>query len=539
MPLKGGSDLSSPAESAKRAVLPFALISSGTATEEFPIEMTYATILADVEKHRAKAGLIRKQEEIMSFVSTIHWPIITVPWREGRHLVFDGMAVWSYVFEDRRVASTEAFVKALSACKNFREFIALEASHAGYFRDFAVVERLPVMGLFIHEEFMKDLLEHINLAQPREGAHSSFLEPRLPGSEAANAVKKIADMILFGRKMLAGLEQAKEILKIAVDRFRKEIDGVIDETKRKYNAKIDAIKPEVTTKVADLEKRRDEAWSSMQPRLVSLQGEVRRLESEESHWHAESKRKDATPDVTAKAKERLHATRRDVQKAKDDAEKYQEEMSRMRGDYDKQIQSQWERIRSLERERDAQVNALINDQANMTQKASQMHHNMEDLKNRKEEEIVSVEAQGVPIPPHLSSEIVYMPLMVCLLQGDKGVRYLVYPPMIAKSGKGVLGGIQSMFGGLVLPLEPKTKEFDETFRAGIEKALAEDRSLATYIGSVSMSSNILHMRDLPEMLAKGLAEMKNQGWIKDKHEKELLASLQKHIALASSTAPRK
>jgi hypothetical protein len=47
------------------------------------------------------------------------------------------------------------------------------------------------------------------------------------------------------------------------------------------------------------------------------------------------------------------------------------------------------------------------------------------------------------------------------------------------------------------------------------------------------------MRDLPEMLAKGLAEMKNQGWIKDKHEKELLASLQKHIALASSTAPRK
>ena len=125
------------------------------------------------------------------------------------------------------------------------------------------------------------------------------------------------------------------------------------------------------------------------------------------------------------------------------------------------------------------------------------------------------------------------------MQGDKGVRYMVYPPMIAKSGKGVLGGIQSMFGGLVLPLEPKTKEFDETFRAGIEKALIEDRSLATYIGSVSMSSNKHHMRDQPEMHAKGLAEMKNQGWIKDKHEKELLASLQKHIALASSTAPPK
>jgi len=520
-------------------VLPFALISSGTATEEFPIEMTYATILADVEKHRAKAGLLRKQEEVMSFVSMINWPIITVPWREGRHLVFDGMTVWSYVFEDRRVASAEAFTKALNGCRTFKDFIAFEASHGGFFRDFASVERLPVMGLFIHEEFMKDLLEHINLARTREGSRTSYLEPRLPGSEAANAVKKIADMILFGRKMLADLGQTKELLKNSVDRFRKEIDGVIDETKRHFNAKIEAIRPEVTSKVAELERKRDETWTSMQPRLISLQGEVKRLESEETHWHAESKRKDTAPEATAMAKERLHVTRAEMKKAKEGAEKYQEEMARTRSDFDKQVQTQWERIRSLERERDARVAALVNDQSGMTQKASQIHNNMEELKRRKEDEIAWVEAQGVPIPPHLTSEVIYMPLMVCSLQGDKGVRYMVYPPMIAKSGKGVIGGIQSMFGGLVLPLEPKTKEFDETFRTGIEKALEEDRSLATYIGSVSMSSNILHMKELPDMLARGLAEMKNQGWIKDKHEKELLASLQKHIALASSTAPPK
>jgi len=33
--------------------------------------------------------------------------------------------------------------------------------------------------------------------------------------------------------------------------------------------------------------------------------------------------------------------------------------------------------------------------------------------------------------------------------------------------------------------------------------------------------------------------MKNQGWIKDKHEKELLLSLQRHMTMASSTAPPK
>ena len=526
-------------EPAKRAVLPFALISSGTTTEEFPVEMTYAAILADAEKHRAKAGLIRKQEEVMTFVSTLHWPIIIVPWREGRHLVFDGMAVWSHVFENRRMASTENFMKSVGACKNFKDFISLETSHSAYFRDFAEVDRLPVMGLFIHEEFMKDLLEHIGLAKAREVLHSSFIEPRMPSMEAENAVKRIKDMIAFGRKELEGLAGAKENLKAAVDKYRKEIDDLIDETKRKYQGKIDAIKPEVTSKVAELEKKRDETWVNMQPRAVTLQGEVRKMESEEDHWRRESKRKDIAPDAATSAKERMHAARRDLEKARAESQQYQDEMARVRDNYDKQVQSQWERIRSLERERDSQVTTLINDQAGMTQKASQIFHNMEELKRRKEEEIAFVESQGVPVPPHLSSEIVYMPLMMCYLQGERGSRYLVYPPMIAKTGKGVIGGIQSMFGGLVLPLEPKTKEFDETFRAGIEKALMEDRSLATYVGSVSMSVNILHRRDLPEMLTRGFAEMKNQGWIKDKHEKELLLSLQRHMTMASSTAPPK
>lgn len=531
--------MSQPSESAKHAELPFALITGGAGTEEFPLEMTYATILADVEKHRSKAGLIRKREERMTFVSTVHWPIIVVPWREGRNLVFDGMAVWSHVYEDSRIPSTESFTRAIGGCKNYKDFITMEASHASYFKEFIEVARLPVMGLFIHEEFMKDLLEHISLAKSREAGHASFLDPRLPVVDANNAVRRISDIATFGKKELEGLSSAKENLHSAVDRFRREIDGHIEETKRKYQARIDAIKPEVTAKVAELEKKRDEMWSTMQPRLVTLQSEVRRLESEETHWHQESKRKDVAADATAKAKDRLHATKRELERAKTDAEKYQDEMARTRDGYDKQIQSQWERIRSLERERDAQVTALLNDQQGLTQRASQLFQDMEGLKKRKEDEIGFIEAQGVQVPPRLISEIIYLPLMICMLQGEKGTRYMVYPPMIAKSGKGVLGGIQSIFGGLVLPLEPKTKQFDEVFRTGVEKALVDDRSLATYINSVSMSSNILHRKDLPDMLTRGLAAMKDQGWIKDKHEKDLLQSLQKHIALAASTAPPK
>jgi len=508
-------------------------------TQEFPQEMTYAAILADVEKHRSKAGLIRKQEERVSFLSTVYWPIVVVPWREGRNLVFDGMAVWSHVFEDHRLPNTEAFVKVLAACKNYKDFQGQEASHETYFKEFMDVERLPVMGLFIHEEFMKDLLIHIGLARAREVHQATFLESRLPPSEARNSVTRIAKLAEFGRKELDGLSRAKDELKAATDKFRHEVDRVIDETRQKYQQRIDAIKPEVTAKVTQLERKREEMWQMMQPRLLSLQAEVRRLESEESHWARESKRKEAGEDAVSRARDRLSSARRDLERSQSDAQKFQDEMAQARAGYDKQIQEQWERIRSLERERDAEVTRLQNLQREMTQRASSIFQDMEGLKKRKEEEIAFVESQGVQTPSHLTSDIIYMPLMMCQLHGEKGVRYMVYPPMIAKSGKGMIGGIQSMFGGLVLPLEPKTKQFDEVFRTSIEKAMTEDASLATYISSMSMSANVLHNKDLPGMLAKGLSEMKNQGWIKDKHEKELLQSLQKHIELASQTAPPK
>jgi len=531
--------LSQSSEYSKRAVLPFALIAGTGGASEFPLEMTYATILADVEKKRAKAGLVKRREEVVAFVSMLHWPIILIPWRENRFLVFDGMAVWSHVFEDPKIANTQSFLRAIEGCAGYKQFASVEDAHVAYFKEFAEVERLPIMGLFIHEEFMKDLLDHFGFARPAESAQSSFLEPRMPTNDATMAVKRIADMIIFGKKELEGLAVAKESLRSTLERFRREIEGLVEEVRRRFTSKIEAIRPDVTDKASQLERKREEMWSLMQPRLVSLQAEVRKLESEESHWVRESKRKELGQEAQTKARERLNNARRDLENAKGEVQKYQDEMARMRSDYDKQVQAQWERIRSLERERDAQVAALMNDQQTMTQKASMMFQDMENLRKKKEEQIAFVEAQGVMVPPQLTSDVIYMPLFVSSLVGDKGVRYAVYPPMIAKSGKGVIGGIQSMFGGLVLPLEPKTKQFDEVFRTGIEKALVEDRSLATYIGSVSMSANVLHRRDLPDMLVRGFAELKSHGWIKDKHEKELLRSLQRHITMASSTAPPK
>jgi hypothetical protein len=131
-----------------------------------------------------------------------------------------------------------------------------------------------------------------------------------------------------------------------------------------------------------------------------------------------------------------------------------------------------------------------------------------------------------------------MPIFVGSFVGDRGRRMIVFPPMVARSGKGVMGSLKSTFGGAVLPLEPKTHQFEQIFRAGIEKALAEDASLAALLASVGNANNLLHLGNLKALLSRGLAEMKSQGWIKDKHERELLLSLERHISAATKSAPK-
>jgi hypothetical protein len=143
-----------------------------------------------------------------------------------------------------------------------------------------------------------------------------------------------------------------------------------------------------------------------------------------------------------------------------------------------------------------------------------------------------LESQGVPasVP---DTTVVHMPIFVASFSSDRGRRMVVYPPMVARAGKGVLGSLKSTLGGAVLPLEPKTHQFEQIFRGGIEKALVEDASLTALLASVGNANNLLHLGNLPALLRQGLAEMKAQGWIKDKHERELLSNLERHIEFAA------
>lgn len=518
-------------------VLPFAVIErEGGAGEEFPFEMTLATVLADVEKQREKAGLIRKREETLEFAALLYWPIYICPWRENRNLVFDGMSVWSYVFPQGHVPDVRAFSSAVEGAKDYRALKTYLDERAAYFDQFAGMENHPIMGLFIHEEFMRDVLAHLSLARPRQIRGSPMLQVRLSLTHASEAVKRLRAIVGSMVKDIDAVGAAGASLETALTHARDELGTMREKSGRSYAKQIETIQPEIVAEVDRLEREREAKWSTMAPKLIDLQATAQKMEADLAAWEAESRRRDDLA-AAAHAKERRDATRANLDRAHHDVQRYQSDMAKLRNWSDQQIQTQWERIRALERERDAEMNRLHQEEQAIAAAAGKVSNGVRGMLKALADGVQFLESQGVPANVK-DTTLVHMPIFVGAFSGERGRRIIVYPPMVARTGKGVMGSLKSTFGGAVLPLEPKTQQFEQIFQAGIEKALAEDASLSALIASVGNANNLLHLGNLKTMLSRGLADLKSQGWIKDKHERELLLNLERHIEAAARTAPK-
>lgn len=517
-------------------VLPFAVIErEGAPAQEFPVEMTLATVLADVEKAREKAGLLKAREETLEFTSLLYWPIVVAPWQEGRHLVFDGMGIWSYVFSMGKVPDARGFAASLDSAADYRALLGLLQSRATLFDAFPDIERVPVMGLFIHEELMKDILGHAALAKTRTIRSTSLLTARILSPQVGEATRKMRGLLDQMKTNQDSLAVAGSALERALERTRREIAALREKTIASYGAKIDGVRPDVTSRVASLERERDEKWAAMQPRLLDLQAQVQKAEADYAHWDMAAKTQYG-PEAQA-AGQRAYAARGELDRSREAVTRYQQETAQTRESYDRQIQAQWERIRELERARDAEVQRLSQEEQGVASLVARLGGALNGLARQLDEAGKFLAGQGVPAAV-TDVTLIRMPIVVASLVGDRGRRLVVYPPMVARAGKGVIGGIRSTFGGAVLPLEPKTEQFEREFRAGIERAIASDPSLAAYLTSVGNSNNMLHMANLREMLARGLAGLKSQGWIKDRHERDLILAVERHIQVAAQTAPR-
>jgi hypothetical protein len=497
-----------------------------------PEHMILATIFTDVEGDRKHRSFLSRSEEQVVFVAPIWYPIAIVPWLYDRDLVMDPMGVWEGKFDYERVADTEILVNELNSVNDIEDMKGAMARCRNALSRVAAKEGIPVKGLFIHEEFMGDLLAHMHLVERAE-ARRGFLRPRMDRERLESTVNTMRDLIQRTNADLGRLNDLSGFIHSKVGAWEATIDARIDQVTKDYDTRIDALRPEVEGNVKELEARKEEEIRALRAKIADLEREVARLGTEVEKHHQEYERLRVHPQKRVEA-ERARALLDQARQAHKGVKQRVHDAEAGITQADKQFKTliarEWDRINSLVREKTEWINALTAEKQAMQNAAADLLSYINDLLGRKRAELEHVESQGVVTPPFSRSDFVYLPFYVALLDQKGKRRYLVYPPMVAKKGKGIVDSMKSTFGGIVLPLEPKTKQFEQVFKTGIEDALSRDHLFVEEVNRAAAESSAFNRADIQNVLLYGLEEMKRQGWITDKHVATLKERFQAVVA---------
>lgn len=525
-------------------ILPYAVVETEikdkgkkrTITKDRSKEMTVATILIETENKRTKAGglIFKKTDEHIFFVSKLYYPLILVPWREGKYILFDGMTIWNYTFGYNKLPDVDMFKNNIeSGAERLDAFQDVLAKTSETFINFADEEKINISGLFIHEELMSDLLSYMDFANVSEEGKCGYLVPQISIETLTAQVTKLKEIIDWNNNDISKLSEAVKLVNEKKDYWKKEITEKIESVSYEYNAKIQSIKPEVKNRVEKLQREMRHELAPLQDEIMDIEHEILDCMRERAKWE-EYKQKCMVLmnlDGVNEADDNIREIAGTIGGLRYDQKTVGAKKREIEDYYNELIEKELEKIRVIERARDAKVTPLSNEIKGMETVVTKITGDINNLITKKKQSIDFIEKQGVATPIGAKTQCVYLPIYIARFDGEKGSRFLVYPPMIAKSRKGIFGGLKSLVGKIVLPLEPRTGSFDKIFKKSVEEAIEKNKNIAKIFSDAGINANILHDKDGKNLFASGLEQLKQAGWIKEKRQKEFTEVFEKHFSV--------
>lgn len=522
-------------------VLPFAMKLRENGQETAISDgMETGLILSLVESRREKGGgfLRKKDAENVSYVSKLYWPLFLIRRADkNKHVVFDMLGIFDQTFEYKTVPDISSIIADLQSNApshaQSEEYIALLKSYENSLKDFAGSVQTTLTGCFAHEDLLKDLMNYLHsIDDITELQDTSVIPPHL----SVEQVEKNIDLMLdLKKKSLEDIESFHKIgntVSSVSTEWSIHLTEKQSETIAYFNRKIEEIRPEVESKVAEYRSRMNAEIQSVElrfsPLISNLQAEVARWKREEDMYkrlgETHARQRDSVRKAKKESENQLHRTERE----------YHNEVETTKRHYLGLIESELDRIRSLEKRRDSAVKELQKEKDEIKKRTEKVRERIEKLIQRKNGFIGAIDEVGCELSDDtlLDSEksFLYLPVYVAQFQTDSKTRHYVCPPMVIREEKKTADKLKGFFGGVTLPVEPRTKRFDKIFKNRIEKSIAEDTTLQREISEKCVQCNILVQSGTKEKYLNALKELKASGWIKDKHYSELSSAFKTQFA---------
>jgi hypothetical protein len=505
-----------------------------------PENLVLATILCAVDSERTRRNsLLRGPAETIEAASPVYWPLLVLPApAPGRVAIFDGTGVWKRTFRHSHLPPVGKIRELLAKELPAPDLIARMRALLPLFHQDHGAQIMTVEGFLpVDPPLLFEVLSQSGFQHEPQSPHAGFLPARHPVQWYDTAIRTMGESLVQFESDVATLSTAREevreivgsaITRLDEDRGRLQTD--LAERTRLAHAEMDK----------DVEALHHTVRQQIRAELLHIRGANTTI----SHAHSTA----ATAEVLAQR----HASRghdaSDHEARARSADEWEREARR-------QVREAEHRVELIHEQERQSLGVLTNRAALVEQQGAERiggHDLMRDELSATGAELLDMFASEIasrtaernvlasyflPLPQLQGVRILWFPLWVATLRSERGTRNLVFPPMQVRGGADLSSALKTLFGGVILPLEPRTAHFDSTFRGTIEAALASDSWFSHAMREIVRAADVTVDPDFLPRLADGLHALRISEWITDKQERRFYESYVEHVRTHISLLP--
>ena len=485
--------------------------------QELPASIVLATILIAVENERRRLVHLFTGgggEEIEA-IANVFWPLIVIPGPAPPQVaLFDGTGVWTRTFRYTLLPPMDQVHALLDRPSSAAEFVVQSRGLLPLFGHDPGAERLTVEGFLpVDPPLLFDVLSHSDFRSDPQVPHAGFLPARHEAPWYRDVVSQMRRWLDRFEQDLATLaavrEQVAQRTMQITEQLDQELRRMDEEVQRQRVEALQSIQNEIAT----IEARHTQATRG------HLEG-IRVAQSRVAHAQASASTADT---LVQRARHRQmetehHAARareseRVARQAERDVDDLRREMERLHAQQRVELERAIARSGQVEQEyaRRLAERELARDE--FTNASADLMKAIDGQLAARSMQKNLLEGYFIPLPSLAQVRVIWFPLWTATLRGPRGLRQIVFPPMQVRTGTGLVDTLKSLFGGVVLPLEPKTAQFDKVLRTTMEESLQKDPWLSVATQELSRAADVLVDPDLLSRFEDGLTELRSAGWI--------------------------
>ena len=485
--------------------------------QELPASIVLATILIAVETERRRLVhlLTGGGNEEIEAIANIFWPLLVLPGPVPPQIaIFDGTGVWTRTFRYTLLPPMDQVHLVLERPGTETDFVNLSRTLIPLFGHDPGAETLTVEGFLpVDPPLLFDVLSHSDLRSDPQVPHAGFLPARHDAPWYRDVVAQMQRWLDRFEQDLATLAAIREGVVQRVAHITTEMDKDFrrfqEETQRQRQEVLQSIGVELDS----LDVRHQQAARGHLEGIRIAQAQAAIAQASASTADTLVQRAKHRQTQTEHHAARAREAERMARQADRDVEDHRRELERVHEQARAELERATGRAAKLEQEYAGRLATLELSRDEFVATAGDLVKAIDGQLAARSMQKNLLAGYFLPLTSLADVRVIWFPLWAATLRGPRGIRQLVFPPMQVRTGTGLVDALKSLFGGVVLPLEPKTAQFDKVLRSTMEDALQRDPWLSVATQELSRAADVLADPDLLQRLDEGLTELRTAGWI--------------------------